>query len=124
MVEQPSPVHITVASRERIGRDLAKLPPTAIHKFDGKDVIVVDFLDKSLPPETQLKQKAFYASLIKNAKFPGDRLGDKASVVKSGDDYLMRFEGQEILEMLVQFGARFDGWEAYQNESLISRPFR
>jgi len=113
--------HRPVQIREHFGRYLARFSPAHYRKQgDGQDAILVDYftgIAKNELPDV-IRQTEHALSL---AHFPGG----KAEVVYRDGDPFLRFEGRELLEMLVQFGARFEGWDAYKNEStLLSRPFR
>lgn len=95
-----------------------KLSTQHIHKEPGKDAIIVDYFSHGLSAANLKDEIDITKKALEKADFPDG----KSEVIQKGDDTLLRFEGRETLEMLVQFGVRFDGWEDYKNETLIDRP--
>ncbi|MFW0777286.1 MAG: hypothetical protein ACN2B6_06170 [Rickettsiales bacterium] len=114
-----APEHLAVITREMIAKYIAnQLTPRHIHKEPGNDAILVDYFNNAMS-EAGLHDAVMGAkTALERAAFPGG----KTEVVYRDNTPYIRFEGRETLEMLVQFGVRFDGWEAYKNEHVIDRP--
>ena len=114
-----TPEHLAVVTREHIAKYIANML-TAKHicKEAGKDAIIVDYFNNATSEAALNEAVTGARAALTRANFPGG----KTEVVYRDNTPFLCFEGRETLEILVQFGVKFEGAEAYADEHVIDRP--
>ncbi len=104
--------------REHFGKYIAHHCSGDKIKLLHGDIILVDYFDRTLPPDQLHDQVSSTVESLKKADFPGSaglgHLGTDTSQLA------LVFKGREVLEMLYQFGVRFAGDTAYSTETTLA----
>ncbi|MDX2112165.1 MAG: hypothetical protein SFW63_00290 [Alphaproteobacteria bacterium] len=104
--------------REHFGKYIANNCSDDKIKLLHGDIIVVDYFDRTLPPDQLHAQISSTVESLEKADFPGS--ANLALLQSNTTQPVLIFKGREVLEMLYQFGVRFAGDSAYSTETTLA----